>query len=150
MGTEAPSPKGAQPSPKFSAIICCDQMALWIKVPLGRKVDLDPSDNVLDGDPAPHPKETWSPIIFGPCLLCPNGWMDQDDTWYEDRRRPRPHCVTWGLSSPSQKGHSPPIFGSCLLWPNGRPSQLLLSTCSLCRPNRFIGNFSRGQRRRAH
>jgi len=52
--------------------------------------------------------------------------MDQDATWYEGRPRPRPHCVTWGPSSPSQK---PLIFGSRLLWPNGRPSQLLLSSC---------------------
>ena len=28
-------------------------MARWIKMPLGRKVGLDPSDIVLDGDPAP-------------------------------------------------------------------------------------------------
>jgi len=75
------------------------------------------------------PKKGGTLPIFGPCLLWPNGWMDQDATWYEGRPRPRPHCVTWGPSSPSQKGHSPPIFGPCLLWPNGRPSQLLLSTC---------------------
>ena len=37
--------------------------------------------------------------------------MDQDATWYKGRPRPRPHCVTCGRSSPSQKGHSPPIFG---------------------------------------
>jgi len=35
------------------------------------------------------------------CLLWPNGWMYQDATWYEGRPRPRPHCVTWGPSSPS-------------------------------------------------
>jgi len=23
-----------------------------------------------------------SPLLFGPCLLWPNGWMDQDTTWY--------------------------------------------------------------------
>ena len=36
---------------------------------------------------------------------------------------------------PPPKGHSRPIFGPCLLWSNGRPSQLLLSTCSM-----FCGN----------
>jgi len=112
-----------------------------------------------------------------PCLLWPNGWMDQDAIWYESRPRPRPDCVRWGPSSPSPppKEHSPqfsahvccgqtagwikmplgtkvglgqshnvldgdpapskgvhtPIFGPCLLWPNGRPSQLLLSTCTV-------------------
>jgi len=30
-----------------------------------------------------------------------------------------------------KKGHSPPIFGPSLLWPNGRPSQLLLSSCTV-------------------
>jgi len=61
-------------------------------------------------------------------VLWPNGWMDQDETWHAGRPRPRPHCVTWGPSSPS-KGEQPPIFGPGLLWPNGRPSHLLLSTC---------------------
>jgi len=70
------------------------------------------------------------PPVFGPCLLWPNGWMDQDATWHGGRPRPRPHCARWGPSSPPPpKGYSPPIFSPCLLWPNGCPSQLLLSTC---------------------
>jgi len=40
-------------------------------------------------------------------VLWPNGWMDQDDTWNRGRPRLRPHCVRWGPSSASQKGHSP-------------------------------------------
>jgi len=28
------------------------------------------------------------PSIFGPRLLWPNGWMDQDATWYGGRPRP--------------------------------------------------------------
>jgi len=47
-------------------------------------------------------------IIRGLCLLWPNGWMDQDAIWYGGRLRPWPHCVTWGPSSPSPKGHSAP------------------------------------------
>jgi len=126
-----PSPKGAQP--QFSAHICCGQMAGWSKMPLGKEVGLDPGHIVLDEDPAPLPKKGAQPSpIFGPCLLWPNGWMDQDATWYEDRHRPRPHCVTWGPSSPPQKkGTQPPIFGPCLLLSNGRSSQLLLSPCSV-------------------
>jgi len=46
-----------------------------IKMPLGRKVGI-----VLDGDPAPLPKKEAEPPIFGPCLLWPNGCMDQDET----------------------------------------------------------------------
>jgi len=40
-------------------------------------------------------------------VLWPNGWMDQDATWYGGGPWPRRHCVRWGLSSPPQKrGHS--------------------------------------------
>jgi len=45
---------------------------------LGMEVGLGPGHIVLDGDQAP-PKGA-QPPIFGPCLLWPNGWMDQDDT----------------------------------------------------------------------
>jgi len=31
--------------------------------------------------------------LFGPCLLSPDGWMDQDAIWYEGTSWPRPHCV---------------------------------------------------------
>jgi len=52
-------------------------------MPLGMEVGLSPGDFEFDGDPAPHPfqkgGEAPSPI-FGPCLLWPNGWMDQDGT----------------------------------------------------------------------
>jgi len=34
--------------------------------------------------PSLHPqKEGGTHQIFGPCLLWPNGWMDQDATWHE-------------------------------------------------------------------
>jgi len=32
-------------------------------------------------------------IIRGPCLLWPNGWVNQDAIWYGGRPRPRPHCI---------------------------------------------------------
>jgi len=109
--------------PQFSAHVCCGQMAGWIKMPLGMEVDLGPgdfaldreiaalpiklplgtevglslSDFVLDGDPAPAFQKGGEAAssIFGPCLLRPNGWMDQYATWYVGRRRPKRHCVTW-------------------------------------------------------
>jgi len=59
--------------------------------------------------------------MFGPCLLRPNGWMDQYASWYGGRPRPRRHCVRWGHCSPlPKKGADPlsPILGPCLLWPN--------------------------------
>jgi len=46
---------------------------------LSMEVGLGPGHIVLDGDPAPLHKRGHSPLpIFGPCLLWPNGWMDQD------------------------------------------------------------------------
>ena len=51
--------------------------------------------------------------------LWSNGWTPQDGTWHSGRPRPWPHCVRWGPSSTSPKGHSPPIFGPYLLRPNG-------------------------------
>jgi len=94
-------------------------------MPLGTAVGLGPGHIVLDGDPAPA---TAHPPIFGPCLLWPNGWMNQDVTWY--RGRPRP-IVLDGDLAPYRKGQSSraPIFGPNLLWPNGRPFQQLLSSC---------------------
>ena len=64
-------------------------MAGWITVPLDKEVGLGPGDFVLDGDPAPPPKEGAEPPIFGPFLLWPNGCMYQDTTWYGDRPQPR-------------------------------------------------------------
>jgi len=73
------SPRGH--NPQFSTNICCGQTSRWIKMPLGRKLGLDPSDTVLDGDPAsPRPKKAAEPLSFAPYLLCPNGWMDEDAT----------------------------------------------------------------------
>jgi len=51
--------------------------------------------------------------------MWPNGWMHQGETWRAGGPLPWPHCVKWGPSSPSPKGHSPPIFGPYLLLPNG-------------------------------
>ena len=58
-------------------------MAGWIKLALGMEVGLCRGHIVLDGDPAPIPKlEGAEPLILGPFLLWPNGWMHQDATWY--------------------------------------------------------------------
>jgi len=51
-------------------------------------------DIVFDVDPA-TPRKREHPLLpnFGPCLLWPNGWMDEDATWYGSRPRPRPRCT---------------------------------------------------------
>jgi len=104
-------------------LVYCGQTVGRIKMKLGMQVGLGAGDfvSVSDGDPAPLPqKGSWvrSPHrIFGPCLLWPNGWMDQDATWHGCRPLSRRYCVTWEPSSPPQKGgRAPsPIFSPCLL-----------------------------------
>jgi len=57
-------------------------MAGRIKMPLGREIGVSPSEIVLEmGTQLPSPKKGAEPPIFGPCLLWPNGYMDQDATW---------------------------------------------------------------------
>ena len=70
---------------------------------LGMVVGLGPGHIVLDGDRAAPPP------IFGPCLLRPNGGVDQDATWYRGRPHTKPLCVRW-RPSPLRKGHSNPTF----------------------------------------
>jgi len=79
-------------------------MALCMEVGLG------PGDFVFDGDPSYRQNRghTHYHAVFGPCLLWPNGWMDEDATWYVSRNRPRRHCIRWGPSS-ARNGHSSPL-----------------------------------------
>jgi len=74
------------------------------------------------------------PPVFSPCLLWPNGWMDEDATWYGSRRGPRPHCVRRGPSSTRERGTAAarPLFDPCLLWPRSPISasaELLFQDC---------------------
>jgi len=93
----APPPQRAT-TPQFSVHICCGQMAAWIKMYLGMELGLGAGDFVLDGDPDPLQKKGRSPQIFGPCLLWPNGWMDEAITCHGGRTQPRRLCVRWGPS----------------------------------------------------
>jgi len=74
--------KRAEPPPQFSAHVCCGQTAGWIKMVLGVEWAL------VQQATAPLPKKGAEPPIFGLCLLWPNGWMDQDVTWYGGRPQP--------------------------------------------------------------
>ena len=77
-------------------------MAAWIKMPLGRKVGLGPVDFMLDGNPAPLPKERAEPPIFSLCLLWPNGWMDQDGIGMEVGLSPGNFVLDGDPAPPSQ------------------------------------------------
>jgi len=99
-------------------------------MPLGRKVGLDPSDIVLDGDTVPppltynvfngtlkptqsiNPPKTDRAPNFCRCLLWPNGYMDQDATWHGCMPRPRPRCAIDGdpAHSPQKRAQPPPNF----------------------------------------
>jgi len=75
---------------------------------LGMEVGLGPGDFVWWGPSYPKNRgHTHHHPVFGPCSLWPNGWMDEDDSWYGSRPQPRPHCIRRGPSSAQ-----PPSF-----WP---------------------------------
>jgi len=65
--------EGAEPT-QFST-----QTAAWIKIPLGTEVGLSLRDIVFDVQTQLQPEKRAHPPspIFGPCLLWPNGWMDE-------------------------------------------------------------------------
>jgi len=75
-GHIGPAPPKKEHSPHFSALVCYNQTAGWINMPLGTKAGLGPGHIVLDGDAAPLQQKGHSPpAIFDPCLLWPNGWF---------------------------------------------------------------------------
>jgi len=76
------------------------------------EVGLGPVHIVLEGDTAPLLKKGAEPPIFGPSLLWPNGWMQQDATSYGGRPQPRQLCVSSGPSLLPQKGRSPTQFSA--------------------------------------
>jgi len=126
MGTQLPSPKRAHP--QFSAIVRCGQTAGWAKMPFGMEVGLDPGDFAFDEDPAnPRKREHPPHPIFGPCLLWPNGCMDEDATWYGSRPRHRTHVLDV-IPAVRERGTAAPLFAHVYCG-HGRPSQLLLSSC---------------------
>jgi len=50
---------------------------------------------------------------FGPCLLWPNGWMDEDAAWYGSRPWPRPQWTRRGPSS-RERGIAATLFSACV------------------------------------
>jgi len=135
-GDTRPLPKKGGRAPQFSAHLYCGQTAAWIKMPLGTEVGLGRGlrNIVFDVDPTTPRKRAHPPLPnFGPCLLWPNGWMDEDAAWYGSRRRPRPHCTRRGPTSRKKGTAAPPLFGPCLLWPRSPISptaELLLGLCA--------------------
>ena len=88
-GDSSPPKNKGHSSPQFLAHVYCGQTAGWIGMPLGTEVG-DRRHYVRWGPP-PR-KMVLQPPLFGPCVLWPNGWMDQDTTWNGARPRPRRQC----------------------------------------------------------
>jgi len=74
-------------------------------------VGLGPGHIALHGDPAPLKRGTVAPLpaIFGPCLLWPNGWMDQDATTEVDLDPC--HIVVDGAQLPRKGAQHSRLFG---------------------------------------
>jgi len=113
-------------------LVYCGHTVGRIKMKLGAQVGLGPGHIVLGGDPAlpplkghnPHPQKFFGPYllrpngcmdqnVIRPCVLLPNGWMNEGGTWHGGRPQPRRLCVRCGPSPLPQKGRSPlPNFRS--------------------------------------
>jgi len=79
----------------YRTVVClsCNVGVLWPNSRMG------PSFPTESGTAAP---------LIGPCLLWPNGWMDQGTAWYGGMTQLRRYCVRWGPSCPHGKGHHSP------------------------------------------
>ena len=94
-------------------------------MPLGMKVGLGPCDFVFDGDSTPSKSAQPPQPIFGPCLLWPYGWIDEDAAWYGIKVD---HIVLDGLPALRERGTAAPsLFSARERCDYGPPSQLLLS-----------------------
>ena len=79
----------------------------------------------------PRPKKGVQPPIFNPCLLWPNGWMDQDAIWYGDDLRTKWHLIQpaiWPQQTWVENWGAVPFWGrgagspSNTMWPGPRPT----------------------------
>jgi len=96
---------------------------LWMKMPLGTEIGLEPGDIVLDGDPATLHKNGHNSPQFSAHVLWPIGCMDHDATSISTEEGLSPgHIVLDGdppTPFPPKRRSKAPIFGPCLLRQNG-------------------------------
>jgi len=74
MGTQLPLTKKGN-NPQFSVHDCCGYMAGWIKMPLGKEVDLGPGDIVLDGNSARPQRGAQHPPFWPTCCGQTAAWI---------------------------------------------------------------------------
>ena len=105
-----------------------------------------PRPHCVRWEPSSGPKGHNSPLNFGRCLLWPNGWMDQNATWYGGRPQRRRHCFRW-RHVPIGKRFEP----STVLWAfhTIQPSSLYLTSVPLRYVNLFYRNSANEEIRRS-
>jgi len=88
-------------------------MAAWIKMSLGTEVGLVLREIVFDVDPAtPRKRADPPPPHFGPCLLWPNGWMDERRRLVRIDLGPGHIVLDGGPSSRERAQQPPPLFSA--------------------------------------
>jgi len=87
---------------------------------LGMEVGLVPGHIVLDGDPAPLPKEYSPSLQFSAHVCCGQtaGWIKMP-LGTEVGVGPGDIVLDGDPAPPKKRLTAPPIFGPCLLWRNG-------------------------------
>ena len=117
MGPSSTFSKKRQSPPQFSAVSIVPKRLDGSRCHLAWSLDQGHTVHRW-GRSSPSPKKGAQPPIFGPCLLCPNGWMDQHALGMEVGHGPG-HMPDGNLLPFPEKGAQLPIFGACLLWSNG-------------------------------
>jgi len=111
-GELAPPPQNGR-APQFSVHVYCSQSLRGSRFHLvWRQASVQATLCARWGPSSPSTKRGHCSPLFGPCLLCPNGFMDQYSTYYGGRPRPTRYCVRWGPSSPSPKRGQNPQFSA--------------------------------------
>jgi len=115
----SPIPQKGRSHTQFSAHLYCGQTAAWIKMPLGTDVGLGLYATLCSlWTQLPPEKKAHPPhAIFGPCLLWPNGWMDELTPLGTEIDLGPGHIVLDGVPAPAKGAQQPPLFAPCLLWP---------------------------------
>jgi len=65
-------------------------------------------------------------------VLRPNGWTDQDTTWYGGRPRPRGHALWYASSPPTERGTAAPTFSAHVYFGPSIVAKRSPISCSNC------------------
>jgi len=137
VGTQLPLPeKKAQPPPNSQFLtplshVYCGQTTVWIKIPLGKEVNIGLGDLVLDGGRSSPPPKRGTARQSSAHVYCGQtpGWI-QRPLGKEVDLGPG-HIVLDENPAPPAKGEQqPPLISDHVYCGYSRPSQLLLSSFS--------------------